>query len=638
MRVANVAKLVLSVAAMLIAASAPIASAVASPELVSISLTGSTGNGGSSFRPGAAVSSDGRFVAFYSLASDLVAGDTNGTWDVFVRDLRDGRTWRASVSSAGVQGVGPGDVQTVAMSGDGRYVAFDSPFPNLVPGDTNGAPDVFRHDNLTGETIRVSVATDGTQGNIDTSGGSSNWPVISSDGRFIAFVSTSTNLVSNDTNSSADVFVHDCVTGETERVSVADGGAESDNHSGQCAISADGRYVAFVTLASNLVPGDTNHSLDVYRRDRFGMRTARVSLATSGAEPNADCSWPQMSADGRFVSFDSQASNLAAVNGASGFNVLVRDLVTNTTELASQSSAGVPGNRMSGGGAISGDGRYVTFTSNAFNFDPVDLNTCWTFTLPGECPDLYVRDRSAGTTTRVSVGPGGIEGNSSVGGGGVTADGRVVVFVTQASNFHTPDDNHDADVFARVWQDAPTSALLQRFAFVPDAEAPRVEWQLTDGASLSQLDLERSEVESGPWIPLASWREPVQPIGSWTVEHNRATGHWYRLSALTREAGGQSLGVLFLPAQAAPETVRLSVLDSANPGAAVRLRFELPAPGRCRLEIHDVAGRRLALLADGVFERGVYERAWSAAKRPGVFFASLTTPAGTIARRILTLR
>jgi|GEM_PF-1585857 len=221
---------------------------------VSVASGGTQGNGDSGCP---SISADGRYVAFQSYASNLVPGDTNGTWDVFVHDRLTGQTTRVSVASDGTQG--NGDSECPSISADGRYVAFASLASNLVPGDTNGTWDVFVHDRLTGQTTRVSVASGGAQGN------SGSWcPSISADGRYVAFQSYASNLVPGDTNGVLDVFVHDRLTGQTTRVSVASDGTQGDSYSFGSSISADGRYVAFSSLASNLVPGDTNDKPDIF--------------------------------------------------------------------------------------------------------------------------------------------------------------------------------------------------------------------------------------------------------------------------------------------------------------------------------------------------------------------------------------
>jgi Tol biopolymer transport system component len=254
---------------------------------------------------GPALSADGRFIAFYSLASNLVAGDTNGTLDVFVHDRQTGQTTRVSVASDGTQG--NGDSSAPVLSADGRFVAFASAASNLVPGDTNGSFDAFVHDRQTGQTIRVSVASNGAQ-----SDGGGTLPALSADGRFVAFESASANLVAGDTNGFPDIFVHDRQTAQTTRVSVATNGAQSNSASNGPSLSADGRFVAFRSVSSDLVAGDTNNTGDIFVHDRQTGQTTRVSVASNGAQANGFNRLGGVSADGRFVAFESEASNLVA--------------------------------------------------------------------------------------------------------------------------------------------------------------------------------------------------------------------------------------------------------------------------------------------------------------------------------------
>jgi Tol biopolymer transport system component len=181
--------------------------------------------------------------------------------DIFVRDTVTGRTTRVSVSSRERQA--NAGSQQASISADGRYVAFVSFASNLVAGDTNGTWDVFMRDTAKGKTTRVSVSSGGQQGN-DQSG----TPSISADGRYVAFYSYASNLVAGDTNGKADVFVRDTVTGRTTRVSVSSRERQGNGYSYEPSISTDGRYVAFYSLASNLVAGDTNTAGDIFVRDR----------------------------------------------------------------------------------------------------------------------------------------------------------------------------------------------------------------------------------------------------------------------------------------------------------------------------------------------------------------------------------
>jgi len=252
------------------------------------------GTGGNSVSFSPSISADGHYVAFQSFASNLVAGDTNGCdvdrdgvfdhncGDIFVHDQQTGETDRVSVAWDGTQGNEQSWMPS--LSADGRYVAFRSRASNLVGGDTNGYDDIFVHDRLTGQTTRVSVASDGTQGDTET-----EWPSISADGRHVAFVSWDSNLVSGDTNGSRDVFVHDRQTGQTTRVSVTSDGTPANDDSWTSSISTDGRYVAFDSDASNLVSGDTNDDRDVFVHDRAADPTPRPTAEPQPtAEPSAN--------------------------------------------------------------------------------------------------------------------------------------------------------------------------------------------------------------------------------------------------------------------------------------------------------------------------------------------------------------
>jgi Tol biopolymer transport system component len=265
-------------------------------------------------------------------------------------------------------------------------------------------------------------------------------PSISADGRYVAFRSEATNLVAGDTNNTADVFVRDRLAGTTERVSLSTAGVQGNNFSGYPSISADGRIVAFASVATNLVSGDTNQSYDIFVRDRLSGTTERVSVATGGAQGNNSSTYPAISADGNWVVFTSVASNLVAgdTNGAS--DVFVRDLVSATTERASVATGGAEGNGASGGPVISADGRYVAFLSTATNLVSGDTNGFM---------DIFVRDRSSGTTERVSVATGGAQENSDSFDSWISADGRYVAFESAASNLVAGDTNGARDVFVR---------------------------------------------------------------------------------------------------------------------------------------------------------------------------------------------
>jgi len=275
--------------------------------LVSVASDGSQGND-MSFE--AAISGDGRFVAFVSRATNLVPGDTNAYEDVFLHDRQTAQTTRVNVAADGSQGNGNSSHyfrhSGPSISPDGRFVAFESRAANLVPGDYNGYGDVFVHDRQTGQTTRVSVASDGSEAN-DTSGE----PAISTDGRYVAFYSQG-NLGTNCYG--CNVYLHDRQTAQTTCVSVASDGSPGNASSfiDGLGMSADGSLITFDSLATNLVPGDTNGLQDNFLHDRLTGETSRVSVASDASQANGFSRDPAISSNGRFVAFESEASNLVA--------------------------------------------------------------------------------------------------------------------------------------------------------------------------------------------------------------------------------------------------------------------------------------------------------------------------------------
>jgi hypothetical protein len=407
---------------------------------VSVDSSGAQANAQSAFP---SLSADGSFVAFYSLASNLVAGDTNATYDVFVRDRTSGATERVSVATGGAEGNYVSGYPSI--SADGRFVAFQSGASNLVAGDTNGLGDVFVRDLISATTERVSVGSAGAQGDND-----SFVSTLSADGRFVAFYGSASNFVAGDTNSCRDSFVRDRNSAATERVSVDSLGAQGNASSTYASLSADGRFVAFVSVASNLVPGDTNGCDDIFVRDRTGGTIERVSVLTGGAQVDNSSSYPSISADGRFVAFYSSATNLVPGDTNGCDDVFVHDRQSATTERVSVDSSGAQADGPSGdfGLAISGDGRYVAFSSGATVLVPGDTNGA---------TDIFVHDRTSGTTERVSVDSGGAQANAFSRNPSISADGRCVGFASLASNLVAGDTNGDFDVFVRErWQPWPT--------------------------------------------------------------------------------------------------------------------------------------------------------------------------------------
>ena len=401
-----------------------------------------------------AISADGNVVAFSSTADNLVAGDTNLHPDIFVHDATTGTTTRVSVASEGTEG---NDASLFpSISADGRFVAFSSSAANLVADDSNGQRDIFVHDRTTGETTRVSVPSAGlpdTEGNQRAEFN----PSISADGRFVAFASRATNLIAVETANTRnpDIFVHDRTTGETTRVSAAAGGANPDGASSSPALSGDGRFVVFSSAATNLVAGDTNGASDIFVVDRQTDTTTRVSVATGGTEADAGPNIsPAISDDGSVVAFASGATNLVAGDTNDQSDVFVHELATGTTTRVSVASDGSEADNFSVQPALSADGAVVAFDSAATNLVPGDTNAR---------NDVFVHERATGETVRVSVAANGTQadGASFVPAlSAISADGGVVAFSSDATNLVVGDTNNDADVFvAPTDPPAPVTGL-----------------------------------------------------------------------------------------------------------------------------------------------------------------------------------
>ncbi|HEV8113777.1 MAG TPA: calcium-binding protein [Planctomycetota bacterium] len=402
-------------------------------ERVSVATGGAQANFGADLPspPGAVVSADGRCVAFTSPATNLVPGDSNGTWDVFVRDRLSATTERVSVDSNGLEGNGFSGGYGIAISPDGRYVAFDSQATNLIPGGTNGARNIFLRDRQTGTTKLVSIAIGGAQAD-----GNCFHVAMTPDGRYVAFESVATNLVPGDTNGQDDLFIRDFSSGTTERVSVDSAGMQSDRGSYHLSVSANGRYVAFDSDATNLVPGDTNHRIDVFVRDRQSGLTTRVSVDSSGTQAVGDSDAPSISSDGRYVAFSSDAGNLVAGDTNGCYDVFVHDRRDGTTERVSVATGGMQGNGLSYLAFMSADARFVAFSSGSTNF-----------VSGAGVGQAYLRDRKNGTTEVVSVATNGSFANNLGDSVCVTAGGRYVVFRSAATNLVAGDTNANGDVF-----------------------------------------------------------------------------------------------------------------------------------------------------------------------------------------------
>ena len=456
--------------ALLLVLSGPALAQSSGIHLLSTGPSGGSGNGNSS---AASFSSTGRYVGFWSFASDLVPGDLNQSGDVFVRDRRTGSTRRASISSLGTEQhwsttpVHVGSLPEVRVSEDGNVIAFASLASDLVPGDTNQAYDVFVHDFASASTTRVSVSSSGAQSGshsgvvhrIQFTGGPGGYQIVDGrgmldmtpDGRFVAFTSMSPDLAPNDGDPWSDVYVHDRSTGTTELLSVNTLGYDCYGMS----ISDDGRFAA-VELGWMVVVFDRQSSTQEIVSVSI---TGAVGNAPSGAYlqyPPPGCSHcnpiyidqgSDISADGRWVAFGSMASDLVQADSNGARDVFLHDRWSGTTTLVSVGFQGASANGPSGFPRLSAEGRYVAFVSTGSDIDPLDTSSN---------SDFFVRDMLLGTTRCVSLDPNvpppawahGVQS------GDLAHDGHQVTFTTDAALVPqdsppvTPGVSYD-DVYAR---------------------------------------------------------------------------------------------------------------------------------------------------------------------------------------------
>jgi Tol biopolymer transport system component len=380
------------------------------------------------------ITPNGRFVVFDSDATNLVSGDSNGYRDVFVYDAVFGTTELVSVSSSGARG--DGISVTPKITPDGRFVAFWSNATNLVAGDTNARWDIFVRDRENGTTERVSVPTGGVQGEGDLGA----WGLsISANGNLVAFASQATDLVSGDTNSTTDIFVRDRFHQITERISLSENGSQGGGASDNPSISASGAFVAFESLSAFVSP-DTNNANDIFVRDRIWGITKRISNTPSGLAPNGASYLPFISADGRYVSFGSQATNLVSGDTNQVADVFLRARRGGSIERVSVSSTGAEGDSFSYPTSISDDGRFVGFASLASNLVVGDLNGTG---------DVFLRDRQLGVTECLSVDSTGVVGNNATYELSISPDGRYGAFASYATNLVAGDTNSLVDAFVR---------------------------------------------------------------------------------------------------------------------------------------------------------------------------------------------
>lgn len=343
-------------------------------ERVSVSSTNEQANG-DSYHP--SISADGRFVAFTSYSTNLAGGSNNGVSNIFVRDRLLNATRLVSASNTGE--TGNGNSFDPSISANGHYIAFSSYASNLVDSDTNDCSDIFVYDRTSNTIKRISVSNAGEEGN-----GDSYEPSISGNGNFIAFTSCADNLVENDINNFSDVFVYDQTSGKIKRVSISSSGEEGNSDSYEPSISTDGRYIAFTSYADNLIDTDTNENRDVFVHDQLSGITERVSISSDGEQFYEDSYNPSISGDGRYIAFVSGTvrpcvssfNALIFKNGNNHVSIFVHDMISKITRKVSVSNTGEEPNSDSSEPSLSAEGSFVAFNSYASNLVPEDNNYC----------------------------------------------------------------------------------------------------------------------------------------------------------------------------------------------------------------------------------------------------------------------
>lgn len=372
-------------------------------------------------------------VAFGAMTSADPGYNGTDAADFALRNMDDDGLAKGSVRGNGT--LAPGfTAGNTSLSDDGRYlILMNAGGVPYAPGDTNGWADIYRTDRSTNVTDIVSLADDESLGNGQSASGA-----ISGDGQRVVFGSDSTNLVAGDTNGVGDIFLRDYATSSTVIVTRGLAGAGANAAASLYTFSSNGRYVAYSSAATNVVAGDTNGQLDVFVFDALTLTTVRVSVTNAGAQANDDSYVSSISPDGRYVYFSSYASNLVAGDTNATADVFVRDTVLGTTTLLNVATGGAQGNNSASNAIASADGRYVAFNSQASNLVAGDTNGQW---------DIFLRDTMLGITTRISLGPGGVEGDSTSAFPRISADGSRVIFHSTASNLVAGDTNGFADIF-----------------------------------------------------------------------------------------------------------------------------------------------------------------------------------------------
>ena len=355
---------------------------------------------------------------------------------------------RISIANDGAQANGRSG--SISLSDDGQLIPFESSADNLIANDFNNADDIFVYNRFNETVELVSVAIDDAAADANSSSA-----VISGDGKYVSFSSFANNLVADDSNNFQDIFIRDLDNQTMEVVSVSSDGTLANGMSLFSTISSDGNYVAFDSLASNLVANDINESGDIFLRDRLNQTTELVTLSTDGSGANGSSTIGSISDDGRYISFESTADNLVTVDTNDVSDIFLYNRLNQTNELISVGLEGAAANGDSTVGLVSGNGGYVVYQSDADNLVADDIN---------EASDIFIYNLQDGTTELVSIGLEGAAANGSSRNASISDDSRYVAFLSDADNLVADDTNSRADIFIRDLK-AQTTQIINADSF-----------------------------------------------------------------------------------------------------------------------------------------------------------------------------
>lgn len=365
---------------------------------------------------------------------------------------------RVNLTPSGTQ-TASGNVQAApVLSQDGRYIAFATSSSDIVASDTNSRPDIFVRDRKVGSTVRANLSSTGAEipTGFFTPAGSSDSFKMSANGRFIVFASADASVTAGDTNGKIDIFLRDLSSNTTEMISTTPTGGQLNDDSKVGDISADGRYIVFTSAANNVVPGDVNNREDVFVRDRKQSTTTLISKTNVGVTGNKASIKPAISCDGSYIAFASDATDLVAGDTNGQQDIFLADRITGGTVTNITLGAN---NFSLGGGSIdiSCNGETIVFESRASNLVPNDTNG-------GN--DIFAYSMVSGIIQRVNLDSMGNQTSAGVSGlpssAVVDFSGRYVVFQSTDSNLVVGDTNSQQDVFLRDVVEGTTQIVSKR--------------------------------------------------------------------------------------------------------------------------------------------------------------------------------